>query len=58
MEGSRRLIILVVLCIGLVGRPAETIILAPASEQSQQPWSAKPGLPQPESTLAQALPDT
>jgi hypothetical protein len=32
MEGSRRLIILVVLCIGLMGRPAETIILAPASE--------------------------
>ena len=51
------LIILVVLCSGLLGRPAEPIILEPASELSQQTWSAKPGVPEPKSTLEQTLPD-
>ena len=46
MGRSRMLIILVVLCSGVLGRPAETIILEPASKLSQQPWSAKPGVPQ------------
>lgn len=58
MGRSRMLIILGVLCSGLVGGPAETIILEPAIELSQQPWSAKPGAPQPKRTHAQALPDT
>jgi hypothetical protein len=57
MERSRRLIVLVVLCSGLVGRLAETILLKPARKLSQQTWDAKPGLLQPGSTLAQALPD-
>jgi hypothetical protein len=51
------LIILVVLCSGLWGRPAETISLEPASELSQQTWSVKPGVPEPKSTLEQTLPD-
>ena len=51
------LIILVVLCSGLLGRPAEPIILEPASELSQQTWSAKPGVPEPKSTHEQTLPD-
>ena len=58
MERSRMLIILVVLWSGPVGRPAETIILEPASELSQQPWIVKPGVPPPKRTLAQALYDT
>ena len=56
-EESRMLIILVVLCSGLLGRPAEPIILEPASELSKQTWSAKPGVPEPKSTLEQTLPD-
>src|SRR6266545_6863936 len=57
MGRSRMLIILVVLCSGLVGRPAEPIILEPASELSQRTWSAKPGVPEPKSTHEQTLPD-
>jgi hypothetical protein len=57
--GSRRcFIILVVLCSGLCGTPAESIILEPVSKLSKQTWSAKPSVPQPKSTLEQALPDT
>jgi hypothetical protein len=52
------LIILVVLCSGLCGTPAESIILEPVSKLSKQTWSAKPSVPQPKSTLEQALPDT
>jgi hypothetical protein len=58
MGRSRMLIILIVLCSGLVGGPAATIILEPPIELSQQPWRAKSGAPQPKSTHAQALPDT
>jgi hypothetical protein len=57
MGRSRRLIILLVLCSGLVGRPAETIILEPASKLSKQTWSATFGVPQPKSQLVQALLD-
>jgi hypothetical protein len=58
MERSRMLIILVVLWSGLVGRAAETNILEPASKLAKkQPWSAKPSVPEPQRTLAQALPD-
>ena len=51
------LIILVARCSGLWGGPAETIILEPASELSKQ-TSAKPGVLEPKSKLAQTLPDT
>jgi hypothetical protein len=51
-------IILVVLCSGLWGTPAEPIILGPVSKLSKQTWSAKPSVPQSKSTLEQALPDT
>src|SRR5206468_438669 len=57
-EESRMLIILAVLCSGLWGTPAEPIILEPVSKLSKQTWSAKLSVPQPESTLEQALPDT
>jgi hypothetical protein len=58
MGRSRMLIILVVLCSGLVGRPTATIILEPASTLSKETWRATPGVPQPKRKLAQALPDT
>jgi hypothetical protein len=51
------LIILVVLCSGMWGAPAQPISLDTASELSKQTWSAKPSVPQPQSTLEQALPD-
>ena len=57
MGRSSMLIILLVLCSGLVGRPGETIILEPAGQLSQQTWSAKPGVPQPKSQRAQVLLD-
>ena len=51
------LIILLVLCSGLAGRPAGTIILEPTSKLSQQTRGAEPSVPQPKSQLVQVLPD-
>ena len=57
MGRSRMLIILLVLCSGLAGRPAGTIILEPTSKLSQQTRGAEPSVPQPKSQLVQVLPD-